>query len=137
MRIPRDHLFEMVSIDSELRSFRKDLPIDTLVVALGANNLRSEVIGRTAKSPGDVRNLLGKSKIGNLEMPMSVQEQVLGLEIAVDDVHAVEVVQCQCDLCSVEFGYRVGESLGGTVSREFKTRQYAHPNGLLETFGAG
>jgi hypothetical protein len=115
---------------------KKNLPINTLIVALGANNLRSEVIGRTAKSPGNVRNLLGKSKISNLEMAVSVQEQVLGLEIAVDDVHAVEVVQCQCDLCSIELGYRVGEALGGIVSREFKTLQDTDPNGLLETFGA-
>jgi hypothetical protein len=111
-------------------------PIDALVVALGTNNLRREVIRRTTKSPGDVRNLLGESKISNLEMPMSVQEQVLGLEIAVDDVHAVEVVQCQCDLCSIEFGYRVGEALGGIVSIEFGTLQHTHPNGLLVTFGA-
>jgi hypothetical protein len=113
-----------------------NLPIDTLVVAFGANNLGSEVIGSTTKSPGNVRNLLGKSKISNLEMPMSVQEQVLGLEIAVDDVHAVEVVQGQCDLCSIEFGYRVGEALSGIVSREFNTLEHTHPNGLLETFGA-
>ena len=111
-------------------------PIDALVVALGTNNLRSEVIGRTAKSPGNVRNLLGKSKISNLEMSMSVQKQVLGLQIAVDDVHAVEIVQCQCDLCSIEFGYRVGEALGGIVSIEFGTLQHTHPDGLLVTFGA-
>jgi hypothetical protein len=136
MRIPRDHLFEIVSIDLVLRHSKKNLPIDTLVVTLGANNLRREVIGRTTQSPSDVRDLLGKSKIGNLEMPMSVQEQVLGLEIAVDDVHAVEIVQCQCDLSSIEFGYRVGEALGGIVSRKSSTLQHTHPNGLLETFGA-
>ena len=97
-----------------------NLPIDTFVVALGADNLRSEIIGRATQSPGNVRNLLGKPKIGNLEMPMSVQEQILWLEIAVDDVHAVKIVQCQCDLCGIEFGYRVGEALSVDVSKEFQ-----------------
>jgi len=109
--MPRDHLFGNCKHILKAATFKQNLPIDALVVALGANNLGSEVIGRTTKSPGNVRNLFGKPKIGNLEMSMSVQEQVLGLEIAVDDVHAVEVVQCQCDLCSIEFGYRVGEAL--------------------------
>jgi hypothetical protein len=101
----------------EPRHSKEYLPIDTLVVALGANDLGREVIWRTTKGPSNVGNLLGKSKIGNLEMSMSVQKQVLGLEITVDDVHAVEIVQCQCDFCSIEFGYRVGEALGRSVSR--------------------
>lgn len=104
-----------------MQCYKKNLPIDTLVVALGADNLGSEVIRRTTKSPGNVRNFLGKTKISNLEMAMSVQEQILRLEIAVDDVHAVEIIQCQCDLCSVEFGHRVGEALRKVVSREFNT----------------
>ena len=103
---------------------QQDLPVNTLVVTLGADNLGSEVVGCTTKSPGNIRNLLGKSKISNFEMPVSVQEQVLWLEIAVDDVHAVEIVQCQCDFGSVEFGYRIGEALDGVVSRESNTLQY-------------
>lgn len=51
-------------------------------------------------------------------MPVSVQQQILRLEIAVDDVHAVEVVQGQGDFGRVELGNRVGEALSNLVSTE-------------------
>lgn len=42
---------------------------------------------------------------------MSVQQQVLRFEIAVDDVHAMKIIQCQRNLGSVELCYRVGKAL--------------------------
>lgn len=50
---------------------------------------------------------------------MSVQQQVFRLEIAVDDVHAVEVIQGQSDFGGVELGNRVGEALSNLVSTEY------------------
>lgn len=51
-------------------------------------------------------------------MPVSVQQQILRLEIAVDDVHAVEVIQGQGDFGGVELRNGVGEALLNLVSTE-------------------
>lgn len=42
---------------------------------------------------------------------MSVEQQVLGLQITVDDVHRVQVVESERDLGGVELSNGVGESL--------------------------
>lgn len=62
-------------------------PINGLVVSLGRDDFGSQVIWSTAKSPSNVRNFFGETEIGNLEMAVSVEEQILGLQITVDDVH--------------------------------------------------
>lgn len=114
---------------------RQDSPIHTFVVALGADNLWRKIIGRAAKSPSDVWNFFGKSKISNLEMSMTIQQQVLRLKVAVDDVHAVKVIQSQCYLGSVELRYRIGETLDRLVSMGYKSRLW-NVNGSLVTFVA-
>lgn len=86
-------------------------PINRLVVTLGRNDLGSQVIWSTTKSPGNVRNLLCETEIGNFEMTVSVEQQVLGLQITVDDVHRVQVVESERDLGGVELSNGVGESL--------------------------
>ena len=87
------------------------LPVYPLVVALTAYNFRSKVIWSAAKRPGDVWYLLREAEIGDFDVSVSVEQQVLGLQVSVDDVHAVEVVECERDFSSVEFGYRVWEPL--------------------------
>jgi hypothetical protein len=47
-------------------------PVNRLVVALGGNHLRGEIIGCTTKGPCDVRHLFGKTEIGDLQMAVSV-----------------------------------------------------------------
>jgi len=42
---------------------------------------------------------------------VSVKEQILGLQVAVDDVVGVEVIEGKCDLCSVELCDWVREAL--------------------------
>ena len=44
-------------------------------------------------------------------MAVAVEQQVLGLQVAVDDVVRVQVVQGEGDLGGVELGDGVGESL--------------------------
>jgi hypothetical protein len=44
-------------------------------------------------------------------MPMAIQEQVLGLQIAVDDVVRVEVIESERDFGGIEFGDGVGKAL--------------------------
>lgn len=44
-------------------------------------------------------------------MTVAIEQQVLGLQIAVNDVLGVQVIQGQRDLGSVKFGDGIGESL--------------------------
>ena len=48
---------------------------------------------------------------------MSVEKDVLGLEVSVDDALGVQVLQSQCDLRQVEAegGGRVGVKVGGRI----------------------
>lgn len=46
-------------------------------------------------------------------MSVRAEQQVFGLEVAVDDVERVQVVERERDLGRVEFGDRVGEALAG------------------------
>ena len=87
------------------------LPVDRLVVTFRGHDLGSEIIWGTAERPSDIRNLLGETKIGDLEMAVPVEKQVLGLQVAVDDVQRVQVVQGQGDFCGVELGDGVWKTL--------------------------
>jgi hypothetical protein len=94
-----------------LRGVARAVPVDRLVVALGRDDLGREVVGRAAQRPGDVRHLFREAKVGDLEVAVAVEQQVLGLEVAVDDVHAVQVVEREHDLGRVELGHGVREAL--------------------------
>jgi hypothetical protein len=44
-------------------------------------------------------------------MAVSVQEQILRFQVAVDNIHAVQVVQGQSDFSCIKLGNRVREAL--------------------------
>jgi hypothetical protein len=69
------------------------VPVHRFVVGLSLDNLWCEVVWCTAQRPGDVRDEFGESKVGELDVSIRVDEDVLGLEIAIDDVVRVEVVE--------------------------------------------
>ena len=58
--------------------------------------------------PKDIRD----AEISDLDVAMSIQQQILGLQVTVDDVHAMEVFERKRDFCSVELRDRVREALG-------------------------
>jgi hypothetical protein len=87
------------------------LPVDRLVVSFARHNFWSQIVWRSTQRPCNVWDLLGEPKIRNLEMSMPVEQQVFWLQIPVDDLLRVEVFQCEGDLGSIEFCYRVRESL--------------------------
>ena len=107
--MPSDHLGELAHTDNARRA---DVPVDRFVVALGGNDLGRQVVRGAAKGPCDVRHLLGKAKVGDLEVAVAVEQQILGLQVTVDDVVRVQVVQRQGDLGGVKLGDGVGEALG-------------------------
>jgi hypothetical protein len=70
IKMPSDHLGELAHTGNARRA---DVPVDRLVVALGGDDLRREVVRGTAEGPCDVRHLLGKAKIGDLEVTVAVE----------------------------------------------------------------
>lgn len=86
-------------------------PINRFIVAFRSDHFRGQIIWRSAQSPRDIGDFLGKSEIGNLQMTMPIEQEVFGLEVPIDDMHGMEVVKRQCDFRSVEFGNRIGKTL--------------------------
>lgn len=67
-----------------------------------------------------VVEFLGKSKIGELQMTLAVEEEILWLEVAVDETQCVEIVECRHDLGSVEQRRGDRETTGiAQVCKEF------------------
>jgi hypothetical protein len=97
----------MESIDHKL----ENSPVHGLVVSFRRDHFWCEIVGGPAKCPCNVRHLLCEAEIGNLQVAMSVEEQVFWLEIAINDIQRVQVVQREGDFSGVELGNRVGESL--------------------------
>jgi hypothetical protein len=89
----------------------QSLPVNRLVVAFRGDDFGGQVVGRAAERPCDVGHLFGETKVGNLEVTMAVEQQVLGLQVAVDDVVRVQVVEGEGDLSGVELCDGVGEAL--------------------------
>lgn len=99
-------------------------PIDGFAVSLGLDDLWSEVVGRAAEGPGHILgDMLGESKIGDLDVSHRVQQQVLGLEVAVDDCVRVQVFQRQQDLACVESRYVLREPLYERELRASKRKE--------------
>lgn len=42
---------------------------------------------------------------------MPIQKQIFGFEVAIDDVHRMQIVERKSYFGGVEFSYRIGESL--------------------------
>jgi hypothetical protein len=64
-------------------------PIHALAVALTRHDFGAEVLGGPAQRPRLVGDLLGESEVGDLDVALRVEEQILGLEVSVDGVFAV------------------------------------------------
>ena len=80
-------------------------------MTLVEEHLGGDVLGGTAQSVGTAAGLdnLGEAEIGQLAVSVLAQEKILRLEIAMDDVLAVDVLEGKGDLEGVELGLLVGE----------------------------
>mmetsp|Transcript_20183 Transcript_20183/g.47156 ORF Transcript_20183/g.47156 Transcript_20183/m.47156 type:complete len:246 (-) Transcript_20183:444-1181(-) len=79
-------------------------PVYSFSVTLLEHNFRRNIIRRPDNS---IRSLLrdsvlGESKVGELDKPIHVQEDVLRLEIAIDNIHFMQIFQSHRNLCSIE-----------------------------------
>ena len=59
--------------------------------------------------------MLRESEIGDLDVTVVVDENVLRFEVSIDDVEAMKVMKGESDLGSVKLGYRIREALVGGV----------------------
>jgi hypothetical protein len=55
---------------------------------------RCEIIGRATKRPGVCITVLRKAEVRDFDMSVKVQQDILWLEVAVDNVKRVQIVQC-------------------------------------------
>lgn len=115
IKIPRDHLimcqpaihyYSSINLEN-----RNHSPVHRLVVAFVRDYLRSQIIRCTTQRPRLVWHSLCEAKVGDFEMSMPVQQQILRFQIAVYNVFGMQVFQRQRGFGSVEFGDRIGETL--------------------------
>ncbi len=88
-------------------------PVHREGVVLPAQDLRRDVVGGAAEGGGGVSlpdALLAHAVVGQLDVALVVQEDVVQLEVSVDDAALVEEVECQADLGRVESGVLLRES---------------------------
>lgn len=97
-------------------------PVHILVVTLRLDDLGCQVLRRSAKCVSLVLDNLGETEISDADVAFSVNEEVLRLEIAVGDVHSVEVLEGEEDLAREEKGHVVGETtFASQQSEKFAT----------------
>ena len=84
-------------------------PVDAETVPLDEDHLGREVLGRAAERPRAVGEHLGEAKVDELEVAVGVEQQILRLEVAVDDVERVQVRDDRRHLRDVEDDLRLVE----------------------------
>ena len=62
--------------------------------------------------------LLGETEVGDLDVSIGIEEEILRLEVAVDDSFAVQVVETHRDFRGVETSTVFGETAIGEVEEE-------------------
>ena len=93
-------------------------PVDGLVVALAENDLGRQVLGRAAQCPRAALDALGEAEVGHLQVAVLVDKQVLGLQIAIQDLQVVQVLEREHDLRAVEARVRLGKAAHAPQMRE-------------------
>ena len=85
--------------------------VGSLVVGLVGDDLRRHVLRGPTERPSPLLpdQLLGETKVGELDVAGGVEEQVLRLEISIDDASGVEVVEGKDDAGDIEGGGLVRE----------------------------
>jgi len=86
-------------------------PVHGFVVTFRGYHFWGKVIGCTTKRPGNIWHVFGKAEIRNLDMAVSVEKEVFGLEIPVDDVLRMQVFEGKCHFCCVELRDWIWKSL--------------------------
>lgn len=89
-------------------------PVSRTVVAPALDDLGRDVLGGPAHGVGHLvlaEADLRQAEICQLDVAVLVDENVLGLQVAVYDIPLVQVLEGQQDLCRVELRHALGELL--------------------------
>mmetsp|Transcript_43174 Transcript_43174/g.109040 ORF Transcript_43174/g.109040 Transcript_43174/m.109040 type:complete len:322 (+) Transcript_43174:145-1110(+) len=90
-------------------------PVDGFAVRIAFKHLRSKVLGCSTEGRGArvvcVQALLGDAKVRHADVAVGGEQQVLGLEVAVQHAVGVQVLQPQYNLSAVEARARLAELL--------------------------
>jgi hypothetical protein len=84
----------------------------------GFNHLRCEIIWGAAERPCCCFARLGEAEISDFDVAVRVEKDVLGFQVAVHDVFAMQMVERQRYLCGVEFSHGIWESLGNDEDQD-------------------
>ena len=77
-------------------------PVDRLAMAFIKEHLGGQVLRRAAQSVRARLAILGEPEVGQLQVALLVDQNVLRLQVTVDNVERVQVLEHQSDLCRVE-----------------------------------
>lgn len=83
-------------------------------MARANDHLRREILGRAAEGIGLFPALLhdlGKAEVGEHDVAIIVEQDILRLQVSVDDVAGVEIADCEGDLRGIKFGFLLRKSL--------------------------
>jgi hypothetical protein len=80
-------------------------------MTLPHDDLGRQVLWRAAEGVAPVDDLLSEAEVGDPEMPIRPNQQVLRLQVPVGHLPLVEVLQSQGDLGDVKQSYVVGENV--------------------------
>ncbi len=81
-----------------------------------STDLGCQVVWCATERPRSIGTILGEAKVGNFDVPVKIEEDVLGLEVTVNYVEVVQVVEGKRNFRGVELCDWVGESLGRDLS---------------------
>ena len=89
----------------------KSPPINSLVMSTAHYDLWCYVLRGTTQREAPVCDLLGKSKVCDLQVSITSNQKILWLQVSVSYALRVHVLECKQNLCSVEKSHVVGEVL--------------------------
>ncbi len=78
---------------------------------MSENDFRSNITWRPTKGLGCPRNLFSKSKVCQLDVPIKVNENILGLQISVDNVPGMEKRETEENLTGIKLSRLIIKSL--------------------------
>lgn len=91
--------------------------------------LRCKKLGRPAESAGPLSEshaLFTQSEIGDFDVALGVEQQIVQLQVSVHDFVVVQVLETEDDTAGVEHGTWLREHLFVDVHHEIATRRVLH-----------
>lgn len=85
-------------------------PVHRLVVALAEDDLGRQIFRCAAQGPRPTLHPLGEAKVGDLQVTLRVDQEILRLQIPVDQIEVVKVLEREYNLSRVKTRVRLREA---------------------------